>query len=86
MVQNFGFLGTCQKEVNEPIKDPLGLLEPQDLVKFGLIPEFVGRLPIFTHSRELTVEEMVEAMVSPQNSIVDQYTRILKMSGVKMSI
>jgi ATP-dependent Clp protease ATP-binding subunit ClpX len=77
-------LGTSQEQFfsKEPLEDPLNLLEPQDLIKFGLIPEFVGRLPIFTHSRQLTIDEMVEAMTIPKNSIVDQYTRMLRMSGV----
>ena len=50
---------------------------PQDLLKFGLIPEFVGRLPIVTTLKELDREALIKIMVEPKNSLVKQYKKII---------
>ncbi len=56
----------------------------QDLVKFGLIPELVGRLPVVTGLTKLSVDDMVEIMVKPKNSVIKQYVKLLQLDGVEL--
>lgn len=60
-------------------------VQPQDLVKFGLIPEFTGRLPIIASMNELTEDDLVKILTEPKNSIVKQYKRLLELDGVDLS-
>ena len=60
-------------------------VRPEDLVKFGLIPEFTGRLPIITAMSELTEDDLVRVLTEPRNSLVNQYRKLLAMDGVKLS-
>lgn len=59
---------------------------PDDLMKFGLIPELIGRLPIITHTNELTKSELKRIMTEPKNSIVSQFTQMFKLDGVDLII
>ena len=59
-------------------------LLPQDLLKFGLIPEFVGRLPIITTLRELDRDALIEIITEPKNSLVKQYKKLLKYDNVEL--
>lgn len=59
-------------------------VRPEDLVAFGLIPEFVGRLPIITEMKELTENDLVRVLTEPKNSLVKQYQKLLRQSGVEM--
>lgn len=58
---------------------------PEDLVKFGMIPEFVGRVPVTVALDALTKEDMVRILVEPKNSIVKQYKKMFELDGVKLS-
>jgi ATP-dependent Clp protease ATP-binding subunit ClpX len=60
--------------------------EPEDLLHFGLIPEFIGRLPIISSLRELTTDELIEILTQPKNALIKQYTKLLAMSGVKLKV
>jgi ATP-dependent Clp protease ATP-binding subunit ClpX len=64
----------------------LTLVEPQDLLHFGLIPEFVGRLPVVSSLRKLTEDELVRILTEPKNAIIKQYQKLLGMNGVKLNI
>ena len=64
----------------------LTMVEPQDLLHFGLIPEFVGRLPVISSLRKLTEEELVRILTEPKNAIIKQYQKLLGMNGVKLKI
>lgn len=66
------------KNVGETLKD----LEPEDLVRYGLIPEFVGRLPVIATLDELNKEALVEILKAPKNSLVKQYGKLFEMEGV----
>ena len=57
---------------------------PQDLHKFGMIPEFIGRIPVITSTRELTEDDLVEILVSPKNALVKQYKRMFEIEGVEL--
>ena len=59
-------------------------VRPEDLVKFGLIPEFTGRLPIVTAMRELGEDDLVRVLTEPRNSLVKQYRKLLAMDGVDL--
>ena len=60
--------------------------EPEDLLHFGLIPEFIGRLPIISSLRELTVNELIKVLTEPKNALIKQYTKLLAMNGVKLKV
>lgn len=59
-------------------------LEPEDLVRYGLIPEFVGRLPVIATLEELDVEALVRILTEPKNSLTRQYSKLLEMEGVEV--
>ena len=60
----------------------LSQVRPEDLVKYGLIPEFTGRLPVVTAMQDLTKEDLVRILTEPKNSLVKQYKKLLSMDGV----
>lgn len=59
-------------------------VRPEDLVAYGLIPEFVGRLPIIAEMKELTEEELTRVLTEPKNSLTKQYRKLLQRSGIKL--
>ena len=63
----------------------LAEVEPEDLLKFGLIPEFVGRLPVLATLSDLDVEALVEILTKPKNALVKQYARLFDMEDVKLT-
>lgn len=64
----------------------LAQLEPEDLVKYGLIPEFIGRLPIVATLEELDEGALVQILTEPKNALVKQYNKLLKLDGVDLEI
>ncbi|MEA1673938.1 ATP-dependent Clp protease ATP-binding subunit ClpX [Nitrospirillum sp. BR 11163] len=65
--------------------DVLREVEPEDLLKFGLIPEFVGRLPVVATLNDLDEEALIEILTKPKNALVKQYQRLFEMEDVKLS-
>ncbi len=63
----------------------LPLVEPQDLIRYGLIPEFVGRLPVTATLHSLSSEALVDILVRPRNALVRQYTHYFELEGVKLT-
>ncbi|TXR53544.1 ATP-dependent Clp protease ATP-binding subunit ClpX [Reinekea thalattae] len=61
-------------------------VEPEDLVKYGLIPEFIGRLPVVATLRELDEDALVTILTAPKNSLVKQYQKLFEMEGVELDI
>ena len=59
-------------------------LRPEDLLKFGLIPEFVGRLPVMITLQQLDEQALVNILTEPKNALVKQYRRLLEMDGVEL--
>ena len=59
-------------------------MQPEDLLKFGLIPEFIGRLPIIATLHELNEEALIDILTKPKNALVKQFQRIFDMDGVKL--
>ena len=62
----------------------LAQVQPEDLVKFGLIPEFIGRLPIVAAVENLDEESLVRVLTEPKNSLVKQYQRLFAMDGAEL--
>ncbi len=61
-------------------------VEPDDLLKFGIIPELVGRMPVITSLRDLKKEDLIRILVEPKNALIRQYQSLLKMDGVELEI
>ncbi len=74
------------KKDDENIGKLLLDVEPEDLVKYGLIPEFVGRLPVVATLQELDEEALVRILVEPKNALVKQYQRLFAMEGAELDI
>lgn len=60
----------------------LSQVEPDDLINFGLIPEFVGRLPVISVLNELTEEDLIRILTEPKNAVIKQYKELLRMEGI----
>src|SRR5213082_3474675 len=66
--------------------DLLKAVEPEDLIKYGLIPEFVGRLPVLATLEELDEHALIEILTEPKNALLKQYQRLFHMEGVELEI
>lgn len=67
-------------------REALRKVEPEDLLSFGLIPEFIGRLPVVASLNELTEEELISILTEPKNAMVKQFTKLLAMDGVGLNM
>jgi len=76
-----------EAEIRKVDKDQnlIELVEPEDLIKFGMIPEFIGRFPVIATLSELTEEELVRILVEPKNALVKQYQKLFELEGVKLT-
>ncbi len=82
--KTMGF-GTELKEQEEMKVDKLlSMVEPEDLIKFGMIPEFVGRLPVIATVHELSEDDLVRILVEPKNALTKQYKKLLSMDMVEL--
>ena len=77
-----------QEELPEDFlkRDALKNVEPEDLLSFGLIPEFIGRLPVIASLDELTEDQLVTILTEPKNAMVKQYQKLLGMEGVSLNL
>lgn len=74
------------KDDKKAVGEILRSVEPEDLIKFGLIPEFVGRLPVVATLQELDEEALVEILIEPKNALIKQYQKLFSMEGVELEI
>jgi len=82
-----GFGAQIHSKTDNPfMSEYLSNLEPEDLVRYGLIPEFIGRLPIIATLEELDEESLMTILTQPKNALVKQYQRLLKLDGVELEI
>jgi ATP-dependent Clp protease ATP-binding subunit ClpX len=84
-----GFHARTPVEGKEPVAASTATVhqvEPEDLLSFGLIPEFVGRLPVATALDQLTEDELVTILTEPKNAMVKQYAKLMSMEGVDLNI
>ncbi len=80
-----GFNSELSDKASQDSDELLAQVLPEDLHKFGMIPEFVGRVPVITNTRGLTEDDLIPILTEPKNALVKQYQRMFKMEGVKLS-
>ncbi len=85
-VMGMGFNADVHSKTEKRLGDILADVQPQDLLKFGLIPEFVGRLPIVVTLHDLTEDHLVRILSEPKNSIVKQFKKIFEMDGITLEV
>jgi ATP-dependent Clp protease ATP-binding subunit ClpX len=83
--KTLGFGAEIPSRKDKRIGELLEQVQPEDLLKFGLIPEFVGRLPIIATLHELNEDALIDILTKPKNAVVKQFARLLDMDGVKLS-
>ena len=81
-----GFNGTNDSVHDIDEKVVLSMVEPEDLLKFGIIPELIGRLPVIVSLDELSEEALVKIMKEPRNSLIKQYTTMLAMDDIELEV
>ena len=79
-----GFGADVRSKKDFKMGDLLAQVQPEDLLKFGLIPEFIGRLPMIATLHELNEEALIDILTKPKNSLVRQYQKLFDMDGVKV--
>ena len=79
-----GFGAEVRSKKEKSVSETFRQVEPEDLVKFGLIPEFVGRLPVVATLQELDEEALVTILTEPKNALVKQYGKLFSMEGVEL--
>lgn len=85
-VNGMGFNSDVHSKKERGVGEILKEVQPQDLLKFGLIPEFVGRLPIVVTLHDLTEDHLIRILSEPKNSIVKQFVKMFEMDGINLVI
>ena len=80
-----GFEADIKGQGDIKINEIMAQVQPEDLVKFGLIPEFVGRIPITTTLDELSLDALVRILKEPKNALIKQYKKLFELENVKLS-
>ena len=83
---SIGFNSSISEFDEKSVGDSLVSLENQDLLKFGMIPEFIGRLPVIATLEELNEDMLIQIMQEPKNALLKQYGSLFKMDGIKLDI
>ena len=81
-----GFGATVKSKASRSLTEVFGEVEPQDIIKFGLIPELVGRMPVVATLAELTEDALVQILTEPKNALVKQYGKLFAMEGAELEI
>ncbi|MEI9950825.1 MAG: ATP-dependent Clp protease ATP-binding subunit ClpX [Pseudomonadota bacterium] len=79
-----GFGADVKSKKELKLGELLAHVQPEDLLKFGLIPEFIGRLPVIATLHELTEDALIDILTKPKNSLVKQFQKMFEMDGVKL--
>jgi ATP-dependent Clp protease ATP-binding subunit ClpX len=83
--KSIGFGADVHEMDDRPTGEVLSAIEPEDLLKFGLIPEFVGRLPVLATLEDLDADALIEILSTPKNALVKQYQRLFEMENVELT-
>ena len=83
--KSIGFTSASQQGQSKDDEDPLSDITTEDLKKFGLIPELIGRFPLVTHVKPLTEEQMLQILKEPKNSIVKQYQKMMWIDNIDLT-
>jgi ATP-dependent Clp protease ATP-binding subunit ClpX len=81
-----GFAATVHSKTEKRVSETFQAVEPEDLIKFGLIPELVGRLPVVATLGELTEDALVQILTEPKNALLKQYQKLFSMDGVELEV
>lgn len=81
---SIGFGAKVQSYKEEPLSEIMKLLEPEDLIKYGLIPEFIGRMPIIATLDDLDAKSLIKILKEPKNSLIKQYKRLFEFENVEL--
>ncbi len=81
---SIGFGAKVKDLKDPPLSETMKLLEPEDLIKYGLIPEFIGRMPIIATLDDLDEKSLVKILLEPKNSLIKQYQRLFEFEEVKL--
>jgi ATP-dependent Clp protease ATP-binding subunit ClpX len=81
-----GFGAVVRSKQQRSLSESFQEIEPEDLIKFGLIPELVGRLPVIASLAELSEDALVEILTAPKNAVVKQYAKLLSMEGAELEV
>ncbi|MGC9162134.1 MAG: ATP-dependent Clp protease ATP-binding subunit ClpX [Thiomonas sp.] len=79
-----GFAATVKSQSQQSLSETLNQVQPEDLIKFGLIPELIGRLPVVAMLEELDEAALIRILTEPKNSLVKQYQKLFEMDHVKL--
>ncbi|RLC25164.1 MAG: ATP-dependent Clp protease ATP-binding subunit ClpX, partial [Deltaproteobacteria bacterium] len=79
-----GFEADLHGKREDNINEIMPLVQPEDLVKFGLIPEFIGRIPIVATLNELSMDALVRILTEPKNALIKQYKKLFELEGVEL--
>jgi ATP-dependent Clp protease ATP-binding subunit ClpX len=82
--KSLGFTAEVRGASERESEDLLSLVRPEDLTKFGLIPEFIGRLPLIASVNKLDNEALVQILTEPKNALVKQYQKLFDLDGVEL--
>ncbi|MCX7940979.1 MAG: ATP-dependent Clp protease ATP-binding subunit ClpX [Endomicrobia bacterium] len=80
--KSIGFIS--EKEKNGKVEHWYKYIQPQDLIKYGLIPELVGRLPVVAYTYELSESELRDILIKPKNALVKQYKKLFELEGIEL--
>lgn len=83
--KSIGFGAKVSNESKQNISEILAGVQPEDLLKFGLIPELVGRLPVIATMTELVEEDLIRILREPKNALIKQYQRLFELEDIKLS-
>ena len=83
---SLGFGATIESRKNRDVGKLLAQVQPHDLLKFGIIPELVGRLPVITSLESLRKDDLVRILREPKNALTRQYEKLLELDGVELEI
>jgi ATP-dependent Clp protease ATP-binding subunit ClpX len=81
-----GFGARVKSKTNESLSEILSQVEPDDLVRYGLIPELIGRLPVVANLSELDESALVRILIEPKNALIKQYQKLFAMEGVDLEV
>ncbi len=81
-----GFGATVKSKKQRSLTERFKEVEPEDLIKFGLIPELIGRMPVVASLAELSEDALMQILTEPKNAVVKQYTKLLAMEGAELEI
>ena len=81
-----GFGATVKSKKQRSLTETFKEVEPEDLIKFGLIPELIGRMPVVASLAELSEDALMQILTEPKNALVKQYAKLLQMEGAELEV